>query len=141
MCLRQPHLSLNQGLGRNGGHSMSLHVGHRPLEREDLNDITVVRFGTARLQGEDEIRNLFRQVASLVTDAGRRHLVLNFGRVQFLDSSAIGQLIMLNRKVQAADGRLALCHLNVPAQETFETMHLTDFFNIYDTEEGALDSF
>ena len=116
-------------------------AAHRLLDREDIGDITVVRFSTARLQGEDEIRNLFRQVASLVTDAGRRNLVLNFQRVEFLDSSAVGQLIMLNRKVQAADGKLALCHLTRTTRETFETMHLTDLFNIYDAEQEALDSF
>jgi anti-sigma B factor antagonist len=114
---------------------------HRSFDREDIGDITVVRFTTARLQGEDEIRNLFRQVAVLVTDAGRRHLILNFQRVEFLDSSAVGQLIMLNRKVQGADGRLALCHLTSNTRETFETMHLTDVFNIYDAEQEALDSF
>jgi anti-anti-sigma factor len=116
-------------------------AAHRLLDREDVGDITAVRFTTARLQGEDEIRNLFRHVAGLVTEAGRRNLILNFQRVEFLDSSAVGQLIMLNRKVQGAGGRLALCHLTPTTRDTFETMHLTDLFNIYDAEQEALDSF
>jgi anti-anti-sigma factor len=117
---------------------MSLHLGHRPLECEDIDDITVVRFGTARLEGEDEIRDLFHQVAGLVTDAGRRNLVLNFREVVYLESSVVGQLLMLNRKARGADGRLALCHLSPHIQEVLETMHLRGFFNVHDTEHEAV---
>jgi anti-anti-sigma factor len=110
------------------------------LEREDVGDVTVVRFKTRRLEDEGHIRALFQQITGLV-DAGRANLVLNFQKVDFLASVAIGKLVMLNRKVQTANGRLALCHLSPATDEALEVMHLKEIVHIYASEQEALQSF
>jgi anti-sigma B factor antagonist len=53
----------------------------------------------------------------------------------------LGKLVMLNRKVEAANGRLALCHLTPAVQEVLEATHLNTLFNIYATEQAALQYF
>jgi anti-sigma B factor antagonist len=115
--------------------------GHHWLDREDVNDVTVVRFRPARLSGEDTSRDVFGLLYGLVGEAGRTRLVLNFGRVQSLDSHAVGQLVLLNRKAQAAGGGVALCGLGPGLHSVFQSMHLTGTFAIYADEAAALASF
>jgi anti-sigma B factor antagonist len=109
------------------------------LEREDLDDVTVVRLTAKRLEDED-VGALFQEIVALV-DTGHPNLVLNFRRVEYLASVAIGKLMMLHRKVQAAQGRLALCHLSPATDEALDVMHLMEFIPSYDSEQEAVRSF
>jgi anti-anti-sigma factor len=78
------------------------------------------------------------RVYSLVSDMGRNNLVLNLAAVDHLPSMALAKLVMLNRKVQAGNGRLALCQLSPTVKEILESTHLSDFFNIFAMEQEAL---
>jgi anti-sigma B factor antagonist len=120
---------------------MSTKHGNHWLEREDIGAITVVRLKTAQVQDEDSLRTIFDLIYKLITDVGRNQLVLNLAAAEFLPSMGLGKLVMLNRKVQAASGRLALCHLTPLVQESLEHTRLTPLFNIYATEAEALQSF
>ncbi len=110
------------------------------LERKDLGDVTVVRFTASRLEDEGHVRSLFQHVLGFA-DEGRHNLVLNFQNVEYMASVAIGKLIMLHRKVQAANGRLVLCNLSPASDEVLEVMHLKGVIPTYDGEEEALLSF
>jgi anti-sigma B factor antagonist len=115
-------------------------LARHDLEREDLDDVTVVRLTAQRLEEEEHVRALFQEVVALV-DAGHPNLVLNFRRVEYLASVAIGKLVMLHRKVRAAKGRLALCHLSPGTDEALEVMHLKEIVPSYGSEQEALWSF
>jgi anti-sigma B factor antagonist len=112
------------------------HGGHW-LEREDRGAVTVVRLKVRQLQDDELTQDLFHQIYSLV-DLGRRNLVLDLGAVEQLASVALGKLVMLNRKAQAVQGRLALCALTDTALATLQATHLADRFGIYPDEEAAL---
>jgi anti-sigma B factor antagonist len=119
---------------------MSSQPSRHDLEREDLDDVTVVRFTANRLEDEEHIRALFQEVAGLI-DGGRHKIVLNFEKVDFLASTAIGKLVMLHRKVNAARGRLAVCNVSPTTDEALEVMHLKEIVPIYGSEQEALQSF
>jgi anti-sigma B factor antagonist len=110
-------------------------------KREDVGNVTVVRLNTGHVHDEDAIRAVFDYIHRLLTDLGRKQIVLNFADADFLPSTGLGKLVMLNRKLQAVQGRLALCHLAPLVQESLEHTRLTPLFNIYDTEAEALQSF
>ena len=67
---------------------------------------------------------VFEPIYSLVGGMGRNRLVLNLAGVEILPSMALGKLVMLNRKVQAANGRLALCSISADSKESLELTHL-----------------
>jgi anti-sigma B factor antagonist len=110
-------------------------------EREDFGEVTVARLRTPKMLDDDIARGVFDLLYALVDAAGRRKLVVNFGPVEYLPSLAVGKLVMLNRKVQAAKGRLALCRLYPTVQEVLDTAHLTPLLHIYATEPEAIASF
>jgi anti-sigma B factor antagonist len=117
------------------------HHGSHWLEREDVGAITVARLKTGKVLDEDVVRTVFGQVSSLVTEVGRSRLVLNLAAVGYLPSVALGKLVLLNRQAEAAGGRLALCCLAPTVQEILDTSRLADMFNLYATEEEAVQSF
>ena len=115
--------------------------GHHWLEREDTDGVTVARFLLSRLEGEAAAREIFELLYALVDQVGRSRIVLNMGRVETLDSSAIGKLVMLLHKVQRAGGRLALCKLERPIFDLMQMTHMDEIVPIYGDEQDAVRSF
>jgi anti-anti-sigma factor len=115
---------------------MSTTHGTHWLDREDRGPVTIVRLKTPKVPDEDTIRTVFELMLKLL-DVGRNQLVVNLSVADFLPSMALGKLVMLNRKVQAANGRLALCHLSPEVQESLEHTRLLPLFSVYATEAEA----
>ncbi len=65
-------------------------------------------------------------------------LVVNLGSVTYLDSSGIGTLVEVFRRVNGYGGKLILCGLNDRVHSVFEITKLDRFFKIYATEAEAL---
>src|SRR5687767_2606939 len=99
---------------------MSTQPRRRRLEVEDIGDVTVVKFTDRKILDEQNIQIIGEQLFGLVDDAGRKKLLLNFSNVEYLSSAALGKLITLNKKVQAAGGRLALCTIDPQIYEVFK---------------------
>ena len=90
---------------------------------------------------EENIQEVGDQLYSLVEDEGHKQLLLNFGNVQYLSSAALGKLINLKKKVNAAKGKLKLCCIHPDLLEVFKITRLDQVFEIYDEEQQALDKF
>jgi anti-sigma B factor antagonist len=120
---------------------MSSQPRRRRLEVEQIGDVTVVNFIDRKILDEQNIQIIGEQLFSLVDEEGCRKLLLNFGNVEFLSSAALGKLITLNKKIQAAKGRLILCNIDPQIHEVFEITKLDKFFNIQKEEQTALQAF
>jgi anti-sigma B factor antagonist len=99
-----------------------------------------VRFKTPKILYEYTTSAVFDPIYTLC-GIGRNRLVLNLAGSDYLPSMALGKLVMLNRKVQAANGRLALCCLSPVAEESLVLTHILALFNVYATELAAVQSF
>jgi anti-sigma B factor antagonist len=121
--------------------SMSSQPRRRRLEVEHIGDVTVVNFVDRKILDEQNIQIIGDQLFSLVDQEGLRKLLLNFGNVEYLSSAALGKLITLNKKLQAAGGRLILCNIDPQIYEVFEITKLDKFFNIQKEEQTALQAF
>jgi anti-sigma B factor antagonist len=120
---------------------MSSQPRRRRLEVEDLGDVTVVSFTDRKILDEQNIQVIGEQLFGLVDDLGRKKLLLNFGNVEYMSSAALGKLITLNKKVQAAGGRLVLCKIDPQIREVFEITKLDKLFVIKGDEQEALQVF
>ena len=67
-----------------------------------------------------------------------RLLVVNLEAVRYLDSSGIGTLVEVFRRVNGYGGKLVLCGLNDRVHSVFEITKLDRFFKICQSEEEAL---
>ena len=92
------------------------------------------------LAGEIDLHHAPEVHKQLVAVCQRKpaRVVINLEEVGHMDSSGIGTLVELFRRVNAYQGELILCGLNERVQSVFEITKLDHFFSIYDTEAEAL---
>ncbi len=69
-----------------------------------------------------------------------RNLVIDLTEVTFIDSSGVGTLTDIFRRMKQNDGKLALVGLNKMVRSVFEITRLDKLLPIYKTEEEALRS-
>ena len=104
------------------------------LEIADAGDVTVVEF-----DGEFDAFNLAptaKRIDDLV-DAGDAKLVFNLRKLSFINSSALGYLIKVRKKAQAAGGDVVLVQPSNFFRKTLVTLGLDKLFCVYEaTEDG-----
>ncbi len=80
--------------------------------------------------------------AALVEVSAERpkRLVLNLTEVPYMDSSGVGTLVEVFRRVSGYKGKMVLCGLTSRVLSVFEITKLDRFFTICETEEQATDA-
>ena len=116
-------------------------AAHRRLEVSEVGDVTVVRFVDRKILDEASIPELGSELFQLVEQEQRGKLVLNFSKVDFLSSAALGKLITLDKKVKARSGKLKLSNIRPEIYEVFAITKLNKLFDIKDDEADALAAF
>jgi anti-anti-sigma factor len=83
-------------------------------------------------------RGLFTTAVERTKQAGCRHLVLDLQAVRFLDSSAIGMLVLLAQNMKASHGTVILSSPQSYIREILALANLDRVFPIYNTLQEAL---
>ncbi|NCG33879.1 MAG: anti-sigma factor antagonist [Proteobacteria bacterium] len=74
-------------------------------------------------------------------EGGDRKFVVDFSSTGYIDSSGLGVLVSLSKKIREQGGELRLSSLNEDLRTLFELTKLDTLFRITDTKEEALDGF
>ena len=105
--------------------------------QENINSIVVIRIeGDIDLYSAPELRQKFEDAVL----SGNKKIIVNMEKVSYLDSSGIGVIIFGLTFIQKSHGELVLVKINNSVLKLFDLSKITTFFNIYSTEEEALDS-
>ena len=86
-------------------------------------------------------RQDLKQKALDALEAGGRKFVVDFTRTGYIDSSGLGVLVSLSKKIREQGGELRLAGLNEDLQTLFELTKLDTLFSITKTPEEALAAF
>lgn len=68
-------------------------------------------------------------------------LVIDFRRMQFIDSSGLGAILSFLRQVSARGGDLKLCGMTKQVRSAFELVRMHRIFDIFETREEAVRAF
>ena len=74
-------------------------------------------------------------------EEGARNFVIDFARTGYIDSSGLGVLVSVSKKIREAGGELRLACLSDDLQTLFELTKLDTLFQIFDDLEEALAGF
>jgi anti-sigma B factor antagonist len=74
-------------------------------------------------------------------ESGDRKFVIDFAKTGYIDSSGLGVLVSLSKKIREQGGELRLSSLNEDLRTLFELTKLDTLFRIADTKEQALEGF
>jgi anti-sigma B factor antagonist len=109
---------------------------------KEVGEVAVVDFINSQLMyGTSEIEEIGGELNRLISDDGHTKVVLDFSNVQYVSSTMLAKLVSVERHLEIAKGRLALCGLGPILMDTFRIGHLDRVFAIYDDLETAIRSF
>jgi anti-sigma B factor antagonist len=74
-------------------------------------------------------------------DKGEHKFLVDFSQTGYIDSSGLGVLVSLSKKIREQGGELRLADLNDDLKTLFELTKLDTLFQISDSRERALESF
>lgn len=74
-------------------------------------------------------------------DKGDRKFVIDFANTGYIDSSGLGVLVSLSKKIREQGGELRLSSLNEDLRTLFELTKLDTLFRIADSKDKALEGF
>lgn len=117
---------------------MNLQLCNGLMEVETREDAVIARF-TRQLSLCGEVADAAaEQLSSLLSEAGGKRLLVDFGNVQTLTSFMLGKLVRLNRTAEEAGWRLALFNLTPFVRQTLEVARLNLLLSLCDDESDAL---
>jgi anti-sigma B factor antagonist len=101
--------------------------------------------GVAVLQVEGQLivgnRQELKDLVQTALDQGERRLLIDFSRTGYIDSSGLGALVSISKRIREAGGELRLSGLNDDLRSLFELTKLDTLFSIAETPQQALASF
>ena len=109
---------------------MDLKLGHYAKDGIEVIDV----------QGEIDMYTAprLRELVIDLVSKGSYQLVVNLGKVGFLDSTGLGVLVGGLRRVRAHDGSLDLVCTQQRILKIFRITGLTEVFGIYETVDQAI---
>jgi anti-sigma B factor antagonist len=113
---------------------MQLKVGVRTLS-----DGIVVLDCAGRLVFGEETAALREKVKSLISQDSR--IVLNLADVTYIDSGGLGTLVALYTTARNSGGSIKLARLTKRVGDLLQVTKLLTVFEVYDSEEEAVQSF
>ncbi|MBI4419741.1 MAG: STAS domain-containing protein [Gemmatimonadetes bacterium] len=106
--------------------------------RRDAKGVVVIAVDGQLIVGN---RHELKQKITEALESGERKFLIDFSQTGYIDSSGLGVLVSLSRKIREADGELRLAGLNEDLRTLFELTKLDTLFNIADSTAAALASF
>ena len=86
-------------------------------------------------------RNELKETVLTSLESGDLKFVFDFAATGYIDSSGLGVLVSISKKIREAGGALRLAGLNEDLGMLFELTKLDTLFKICDTKETAEKSF
>jgi anti-sigma B factor antagonist len=106
--------------------------------RKEPSGVTVIAVdGQLIVSNRHELKE---RVAEAV-DFGSKKILVDFSKTGYIDSSGLGALVSLAKKLREAGGELRLAGLNEDLRTLFELTKLDTLFSITVTPEQALQGF
>lgn len=93
------------------------------IRRSDISDVTL------------------HQLVKDQLDSGKRNILLNFHKVDFIDSFGVGEILASYISTHNLGGKLKLAKISKKLYLVFQVTMLTNVLEIFEEEEIALNSF
>ncbi|HVT90107.1 MAG TPA: STAS domain-containing protein [Tepidisphaeraceae bacterium] len=114
-------------------------VTNAPFIVQDVEKFTVIEFRTTSLMDAAELEKIGQSLYRLVDEEDRRRVIMDFEKVQYLSSQAIGIILTMNKKLGALkNSKLILCGIGPKLQELLKITRLDRLLTIKPTQREAL---
>ena len=113
---------------------MTMKVSTRQVDGVTILDLSGrITLGEGSVQLRDAVRDLLAK--------GQKHILLNLGDVNYIDSSGIGELVSAYTTARNQGGELKLLNLTKKVHDLLQITKLYTVFDVKDDEASAISSF
>jgi anti-sigma B factor antagonist len=110
---------------------MALQFEGPPRIQGASGDVTVVHFTGCKVALDEEtLDRIHDQLLALADEPGEPDLLLDFGNVEYLTSTALGALVSLHKKLLATGRHLTVGNLNAQVHEVFAVTRLDKLLDL-----------
>ena len=114
-------------------------AAHLEIGQREKEGITILDLKGRLVVGD--AATALRDCITRCKDAGKLRIILNLQGVEYIDSSGLGALVICFTSLQKAGGALKLTNLNRRNIELLLLTKLSTVFEIFETEQDAVNSF
>jgi len=114
--------------------------GEPRLMVEDMAGAKLVLLTDRKILDEINITQIGQELARLVAESDTPKIIVDFGNVAHMSSSALGMLITLHKRVAEKKGQLRFCNIQPSIHEVFVITRLNEIFRIHQSRAEAVES-
>jgi anti-sigma B factor antagonist len=108
-------------------------------EIREVQGVTIIRPEGKITIGEGDVR--MREAVEKALADGKKKLLVDLGKVSFMDSSGVGELVGCFTTVMNRGGKLKLLNLTKKIHDLLQVTQLITVFDTYMNEDEAMASF
>ena len=109
------------------------------ISERQVGDVTILDMDGKITIGEGSVA--LRTAIRRLLEEGKKKILLNLAKVNYIDSSGIGELVSSYTAIGKESGQLKLLNLTQKLEDLLTITKLLTVFDVYDSEEEALASF
>jgi anti-anti-sigma factor len=114
-----------------GGSLMRFQLERPPLKEDTARDVTVVHFTGGKVSLDEEtLARILDQLLALADEPSESDLLLDFGNIEYLSSTALATLVSLHKKLLAGGRHMTVGNLSPQVYEVFAVTRLNNFLDV-----------
>lgn len=102
------------------------------------NGLAIVSFNQPSIGVSGGVESISQKLREFVDSNKPAKMLVDFSGVKFFSSQTLGVLIDMWRKLQAYDGKMAICGINPQLYRVFRITNLDKIFAFHETKEDAI---
>jgi anti-sigma B factor antagonist len=109
------------------------------FQRQQIADYTVIEFVTPSLMDPIVLENTAQALYRIIDEEDKRKIVMDFEKVQYLSSQAIGIVLAMHKKLNSLkNSKLILCSVGPKLMELIKLTRLDRLLTIKPTQKEAV---
>ena len=105
----------------------------------DMGDLRILELGGKITIGTGDVK--IRELIAQALEDGKQNILFDLGGVTAIDSSGIGEMVACYTTVTKRGGQLKLMHLSPKINDILQVTQLITVFDVFDSENEALNTF
>jgi len=104
-----------------------------------VDDVTIIDVDGKILLGDGDVE--IKEAVDILLEQGQKKVLLNLGKVPYMDSAGLGELIRCFTAMRKSGGHFKLLSPNPRIKDLLNITKLLNVFDSYDSEQAAIASF
>lgn len=105
------------------------------LKIEYIDNIILIQFEVSELDA-DISEVVAKEIETHIKPSAK--IILDMANLEFIDSSGLGTILGIKRKIHSLNGHFIICEMTHPVRQIMELVRLNKVFDIVQTRDEAL---